>query len=328
MGLAFEAPADFAAVRHDLRREAGRLVLVDRRRQRLQLTWSTLPDGKKPDPEALARDWRARVEAALGERGPLQPPPELRPLAEALPPNRGATRDKAARAGSPGPLAGAAAAPGGLAGAGPPGGLAWAGWISDAPAATGPPGTRTDAVTTVGGLLVDAVLLDPHARGRAPSTETLRLLGSAAPATLPDGATRWTAFGLDARAPAGWSCAAARQQPAASVLTFADEHGRTARLWRRGMASTWFDGDAAALLDASTPAGFGPSASTKRPDGNAAVGGAGREPARPWARLAGKARHRRDLLWHDGAANAVLGVTVRGPRRRPLPEPLTFLPPA
>ncbi|BAM03869.1 hypothetical protein PSMK_17100 [Phycisphaera mikurensis NBRC 102666] len=298
MGLAFEAPVDFAAVRNDLNRRAGRLVMVDRRRQRLQLTWSALPAGPTPDAAALARDWRKRVEAAAGERGPLEPPPELRSLEAVLPADR--------------PAADPGRAP-----------VRWSGWIGDAPAG----GTRTDAVAAVGGLLVDAVLLDPRARGRVPSEQTLRLLASAAPATLPGNATRWTAFGLDAAAPPGWAAASVRHTPAASVLAFTGPGGLTARFWRRGMASAWFGGDAAALLGESTPPGLVPvPAAAGAPAG--AVAAAGPEPCRPWARLAGRARLRRDLLWHDAAQQAVLGVTVRGPRRAELPDPAGLLPPA
>ncbi len=186
--------------------------------------------------------------------------------------------------------------------------------------------TRTDAVARVGGLLVDAVLLDAAGRGLRPSADTLRLLASAGPADLPDGRVRWAAFGLGAAVPAGWETTAARHEPAASVLVFGGPDRRTARLWRRGMASSWFDGDAAALLTASVPAGVEPEASAGGPAG--AVAAAGPEPARPWARLSGKGRHRRDLLWHDPDRNAVLGVTVRGPRRVDLPDPVSFLPPA
>ena len=288
MGVAFEAPADFATARHDLRHEAGRLVLVDRARQRLQLTWSALPDDADPEPEALARDWRKRVLAAAPARGPLEPPPELLDLRALLP-------------------------AGGI--------VPWAGWVSGDGTLT-----RTDAVARIGGMLVDAVLLDRAGRGLRPAPDTLRLLASAAPADLPEDATRWTAFGLDAAAPAGWEATAARHEPAASVLAFAGPDRRTARLWRRGMAASWFDGDAAALLDASTPDGVAAAPAVGGPPG--AVAAAGREPARPWARLSGKGRHRRDLLWHDAEQNAVLGVTVRGPRRVELPDPVSFLPPA
>ena len=298
MGLSFAAPRSWAASRHDVRAGAGRLVLVDRRRQRLQMTWSALAGGgpaagEGPDPAALAADWRKRIEAAAG---PDDPPP-LAPLAAFLPPEA-----------SEAPEAG---------------GIAWAGWCGPG---GGGLGTRTDAVAAVGGRLIDLVLLDPVEEGRragVPSAETLALLGSAAPAATPGGGggCRWTGLGVDALVPGGWSAASARHEPGASVLAFAGPDRLTARFWRRGMAASWFDGDAVALLEESIPAGV--EATGGRP-GSAVA--AGPEPCRLWPRLQGRARRRRDLLWHDPDANAVLGVTVRGPRRAELPDPASLLP--
>ena len=296
MGLRFDAPASWAASRHDVRAEAGRLVLVDRRRQRLQMTWSRLPPGARPpDPAALAADWRKRIEAAAGAD-----PPPLTPLTTWLPPEPTEAPD-----GAP---------------------IAWAGWCGPG---GGGLGTRTDAVAAVGGRLIDLVQLDPPPgpgraarRPGAPSAQALALLGSAAPAAGPGGACRWTGLGLDARLPGGWSAALARHEPAASVLAFAGPDRLTARFWRRGMAAAWFDGDAVALLDASTPAGV--RAEPGGRPGSAVA--AGPEPCRPWPRLQGRARRRRDLLWHDAEANTVRGVTVRGPRRASLPDPASFLP--
>ena len=61
LGLSFEVPKEWEIVRHSTSTERGRLVLVDRRRQRLEVCWSECK--KEPDLERLVEEFRG--ESAL-----------------------------------------------------------------------------------------------------------------------------------------------------------------------------------------------------------------------------------------------------------------------
>jgi len=58
LGMRLAVPTDWEIVRHAVRPEKGRLVLVDRRRQRLQLSWVRTPTA--PDLEQAMADYRSR----------------------------------------------------------------------------------------------------------------------------------------------------------------------------------------------------------------------------------------------------------------------------
>lgn len=59
LGIRFAAPRDWQVVRHGLSPKRGSLILVDRYRQRLTLTWTHTD--KQPDLDRLAEDYRARL---------------------------------------------------------------------------------------------------------------------------------------------------------------------------------------------------------------------------------------------------------------------------
>jgi hypothetical protein len=61
MGLRLKVPDDWQVVRHGLSPQMGSLVVVDRRRQRLILSWTQCRS--RPDLEQLLRDYRERVVA-------------------------------------------------------------------------------------------------------------------------------------------------------------------------------------------------------------------------------------------------------------------------
>jgi hypothetical protein len=71
LGIGFWVPPDWEIVRHSPNRRAGSLVFVDRRKQRMQLSWTDCP--REPDAEQVFRDLRSRdleqvPDCALGER--------------------------------------------------------------------------------------------------------------------------------------------------------------------------------------------------------------------------------------------------------------------
>jgi hypothetical protein len=72
MGLRLKVPDDWQVVRHGLSPELGSLVLVDRRRQRLTVSWTQCQS--RPDLEQLLRDYRERVlaDAQSAELGVLR----------------------------------------------------------------------------------------------------------------------------------------------------------------------------------------------------------------------------------------------------------------
>lgn len=57
MGFRLETPGEWEILRHAIRREQGRLVFVDRRRQRLQLSWARM---NRPDVSQVMTDYRNR----------------------------------------------------------------------------------------------------------------------------------------------------------------------------------------------------------------------------------------------------------------------------
>lgn len=63
LGLAFRAPEDWEIVRHGTRPERGELVFVDRRRERLRLSWTACL--KPPDLSRLLEDFRKAEDGEL-----------------------------------------------------------------------------------------------------------------------------------------------------------------------------------------------------------------------------------------------------------------------
>lgn len=67
MGIRLRVPEDWQVVRHGLLPEAGSLTLLDRRRQRLELTWLTCKN--RPDLGRLIRDYQTQALVDLGPEG-------------------------------------------------------------------------------------------------------------------------------------------------------------------------------------------------------------------------------------------------------------------
>ncbi len=61
LDMRMEVPEDWEIVRHSVRRRQGRLVLVDRRQQRMQVSWVDV--AKRPDLERVISDYKARDKA-------------------------------------------------------------------------------------------------------------------------------------------------------------------------------------------------------------------------------------------------------------------------
>lgn len=151
-------------------------------------------------------------------------------------------------------------------------------------------------------------------------------------------ATHWRAFGLEAWTPPRFRVSAASVKPAEVSLSFEqlDQPGGhklrpgRATLTRLGMADGWFGGDLAQLLRARDPK---PRYEiTERVLDQAVTGGPRAtalvarsiEPGPRLKRLAGRLRTRRDLLWHDAAANAVLQISTLSFEKSPV-EPTDFV---
>jgi hypothetical protein len=58
MGLHFQAPKEWEIAGHSFRADTGRLMLVDRYRQRMQISWTRCP--RKPDAKQIFDDFEAR----------------------------------------------------------------------------------------------------------------------------------------------------------------------------------------------------------------------------------------------------------------------------
>jgi hypothetical protein len=69
LDMRLRVPADWEIVRHSVRTAAGRLVFVDRREQRLLLTWADCPT--PPDTDRLFADYRARDEVTAATPLPV-----------------------------------------------------------------------------------------------------------------------------------------------------------------------------------------------------------------------------------------------------------------
>ncbi len=65
LGLEFEVPAEWEIVRHATNAARGSLIVVDRRRQRLEVRWSDC--AKAPDLERLVHDFKSKAEGGQGE---------------------------------------------------------------------------------------------------------------------------------------------------------------------------------------------------------------------------------------------------------------------
>lgn len=76
MGIRLRVPDDWQVVRHGLAPEAGTLTLVDRRRQRLELTWLTCKN--RPDLGRLIRDYQEQARVESGTEGASAESTELR----------------------------------------------------------------------------------------------------------------------------------------------------------------------------------------------------------------------------------------------------------
>lgn len=131
----------------------------------------------------------------------------------------------------------------------------------------------------------------------------------------------WQAFQLSVTAPAGWTLERARVKPA--DVSFRFGHGRQkALVRRRGMADVWFDGDLRAFLRQHVPERI-QDVETRTCASREAVFGTSREPGTRLKRVLKRLRRRKDLVWLDSEARALIQVTTLAPQQDPL-EPDMF----
>ncbi len=278
MGLRLSVPPDWQVVRHGIDPEKGRLVLVDRRRQRLQLVWTRLDAA--PDLEHMLDDHRAREleHDASAEFSPMPDTPGWVGLRREL--DAGGAMVRAAR--------------------------------YDAP-------TRR---------LLEAVLTcDVNDTDDAALTRGV--LGDIKAVCDPADARRFCLFDLDVAAPPHWRLSKTQVQPADVTFRFTEHDGdpprptrNEAAIRRRGMADVWDAGDHEKLLRRQEPDAafeFGPA----QYHGAPATMGLSLEPGKRYARLMGKLRDRRDLVWSSPAENAVYQITTLSKSGRPV-EPTAF----
>jgi hypothetical protein len=271
-GMRFPTPDRWEVCRHSVSCRNGSLVLADRRRQRLELTWRDCP--REPDLAHGCRDLRDRFRAEDGED-------RCRPL----PAVRG-----------------------------------WTGFVRRTHADSGVAyAMRWDPAS---GRIFQAnvVLRDddpiPHDR----MTESI--LAGFRDSGFVDRSVRWKAFGIDCRPPSGWTLASTRVIPMDVTFRFrrdaegghAPDAGEAA-VQRLGMADTWFNGDARAYLRCAAAGSRFTFVETSL-GGHRAVAAAAPHKTRPWQRITGHRRERRELLWQCERVNSVFRITAVGSAKR------------
>jgi len=290
MGLALRTPADWEIVRHGLGMRKGQLVFVDRRRQRLQLSWEVVD--QRPPLGKVIDDFKSKAREE-------DPDAKIDPMT----PHHGWV---------------------GLHRRKPDG--AESGTLTRA--------VRHDARTD---RLLEAILM--HAADRDAEGPLLPEAGDlsdhllAALAVESEGhrATRWRAFGLDITVPTGFRVTATEIKPGDSSVLFRgfDPDGPPAqwepntndtevRVRRRAMANAWFNGNLEALLKLQLRGVGDIDTASETCDGRETLTATSREPGRPLQKVGGRLRDRRDVLWLDEAANAVMQVTTLSRKRDPV----------
>lgn len=270
MGLSFETPPDWEIIRHSLKRRRGRLVFIDRRRQRLQVSWAECD--RRPDLRQALDDYRN-----------LDRQDDADCTFEDL---RGA-------------------AP-------------WQGYARIGPAAAL---TRLGRYLHKRRLWVEMTVSWPAGRDRQVErrlAEGFELAAEPPPEDLSaDEAAalrpvRWRAFGVDVTAPPGWALVAADVKPADVTLRFraAWDASLEAAVRRAGMVDAWYRGNSRAYIlrqiGRATECRF--REATYR--GRKACRADSAEPATRFKRLTRRARTRRDLVYLDEPAHALMGITT------------------
>lgn len=294
MGMRFIMPADWAIVRHSLKTDAGELHMVDRRRQRMVLTWIAQPT--KPD---LAHALSDHAEKARLEDEHVR----IDPVAFD-----------------------------------PSGAEGW-----HAHRLTSREGALTRALRWLPTHRRWVELVLPWASTFSPRDGELQrqLLGRFVEA--PTG-NAITAFGLAAAPPAdeheAWTVTRIDALPGETTVAMRrdgatrDERRRRAfaQVSRLSAASQWFDGDLRKALRKRLPRWCDePIRLTDEPSGQGQPGrkealaaiSEARSPTSLLNRMLGRTEIRRDRLWLDEAADAVLHVRTLSPRRFPV-EPTTL----
>lgn len=294
MNLELRTPARWEPLRHSVREQRGALVLFDRRRQRLQVTWSTL--AKPPLLDQMFDDYRnQQLEADADARiEPLEVPAGWRCVQHVWPDADGG---------------------GGVGGA-------------VMRAAHYDPMTHRllEMVLTFPGGAVGREVASREGDRDAVVRAVLagaRVTGSA------DAASRWRAFGIDATVPRGLALVGAEVRPGDIALRFRPRGGAgltadgAREVWvrRMGMARSWFKGDLAWVMQRAAPNAEleTQAARVGQHDAVAAEGWApGPRAKRLAGRLVGRGLRRRELWWHDEEANAVFGIVCEATAASPL----------
>lgn len=137
--------------------------------------------------------------------------------------------------------------------------------------------------------------------------------------------TLWRAFGLEITAPSGWMLKTTDVKPADVTLTFEDllNPRRECRVRRIGMVDAWYTGDLKPVIRKSIGMQVDCEYEAVTHHDTAALLGTSPEPMINLKKIAGRNRTRRDLVWHDESAYAVLAVTTISPESESV-EPQSF----
>ncbi len=268
LGMRLTTPAEWDIVRHAVSPKTGSLVMIDRRRQRLQLTWRTLQraaDLGQMIADYKSRDAQERPNARVTELDRVNGWRSLR-----------RTRDE---------------------------------------------NSITRALRYEPSLkrLIELVL--PWPLGVEQEVEDLVLTGFEVLDLKEDSPTPWRAFGLDVVAPSGWTLQRAKIQPGQARFTFENER-RQAVCRRLGATDMWYDGQPDAWLEKDLSAAPD-RVEMLRHRGHQACLGQSLEPTTRFTKIIGRARQRRDLVWHCPVDHAVYQITTLSHAKDPV-EPTEF----
>ncbi|MEX0775516.1 MAG: hypothetical protein WD042_07355 [Phycisphaeraceae bacterium] len=281
LGMRLAVPAEWEIVRHAVSPKQGGLSMIDRRDQRLQLSWRELRAA--PDLGRMLDDYRSR-DAELYPAGKVvgvENAGGWRAL------RRSAEKGCLTRAVRYEPAYGRLIE---LV-------LPW-------PGGTAAPGGTVAPVAVEGGA------------GRYDERVERAILESFSMAADPLGPQRWCAWGLDCTAPAGWPLGRAQVKPADVSLVFQHEKERlTAR--RLGAPDLWYHDRPEEFLEQELD-GQPNEIQFMRHRGHQACHSKSQEKTQPYRRLAGLGLEREDLVWHCPLDHVVYQVTAHYRRRKPV----------
>ncbi len=268
LGMRLTVPAEWDIVRHAVSPQNGSLSLVDRRRQRLQLSWRELQ--RSPDVSRMIQDYKSRD-------AEQRPNAKVRELPEVN------------------------------------------GWRALRRTNDENSLTRALRYEPECKRLIELAL--PWPLGVEEEIEELVLETFEVDVPAGDAPTDWRAFGLDVSAPVGWRLKSVKAQAGQTKLTFESE-GKQAVLRRLSAAELWYNGQPDAWLEKDLSAAPD-RIEMFRHRGHQACLGQSLEPTTRFEKILGRARQRRDLVWHCPVDHALYQITTLSPEKDPV-EPAAF----